>query len=169
MLAAMGSLLPALGIVRDGLGVLHDTKVTDSLNISESACPDIAPIALGRDDLISELTPLAGDALFDVGSSQLKAGATQKLDQLIASIKATPKVVQISIEGHTDNTGTDALNIPLSKARAQRVRDYFVLNGLETIPMAVDGFGATRPVADNSSIAGKAANRRVDVTVTRSE
>lgn len=168
-LAAMGSLLPALGIVRDGLGILHDTKVKDSLNISESACPDVAPQALGRDDLISELTPLAGDALFDVGSSQLKAGAAQKLDQLIADIKATPKVIQINIEGHTDNTGTDALNIPLSKARAQRVRDYFVLNGLETIPMTVDGFGATRPVADNTSVVGKAANRRVDVTVTRSE
>jgi adhesin transport system outer membrane protein len=168
-LAAMGSLLPALGIVRDGLGILHDTKVKDSLNISESACPDIAPDALGRDDLISELTPLAGDALFDVGSSQLKAGAAQKLDRLIADIKATPQVVQITIEGHTDNTGTDALNIPLSKARAQRVRDYFVLNGLEAIPMTVDGFGATRPVADNASVSGKAANRRVDVTVTRSE
>lgn len=168
-LAAMGSLLPALGIVRDGLGILHDTKVKDSLNISESACPDVAPDALGRDDLISELTPLAGDALFDVGSSQLKAGAAQKLDRLIADIKATQKVVQITIEGHTDNTGTDALNIPLSKARAQRVRDYFVLNGLEAIPMTVDGFGATRPVADNTSVNGKAANRRVDVTVTRSE
>ncbi len=168
-LAAMGSLLPALGIVRDGLGILHDTKVKDSLNISESACPDIAPVAMGRDDLISELTPLAGDTLFDVGSSQLKVGAAQKLDQLIADIKTTPKVVQISIEGHTDNTGTDALNIPLSKARAQRVRDYFVLHGLETIPMTVDGFGATRPVADNTSVIGKAANRRVDVTMTRSE
>ena len=69
---------------------------------------------------------------------------------------------------NTDNTGTDTLNIPLSKARAQRVRDYFVLNGLETVPMTVDGFGATRPTADNSTEAGKAANRRVDVTVTRS-
>jgi len=67
------------------------------------------------------------------------------------------------------NTGTDALNISLSKARAQRVRDYFVLNGLEAIPMVVDGLGATHPVADNTTFAGKAANRRVDVTVTRSE
>lgn len=168
-LVAMGSLLPALGIVRDGLGILHDTMVNDSLNISESACPDVAPVAMGRDDLISELTPLAGDALFDVGSSQLKSGATQKLDQLVADIKATPKVVQINIEGHTDNSGTDTLNVPLSKARAQRVRDYFVLNGLEAIPMTVDGFGAARPVADNNTSAGKTANRRVDVTVTRSE
>lgn len=167
-LAAMGSLLPALGIVRDGLGILHEVKVKDSLNISESACPDDAPTAMSRADLISELTPVSGDALFDVGSSELKAGASQKLDALVADIKATKNVVQINIEGHTDNTGAEKLNMQLSKARAQRVRDYFVLNGLETIPMTVDGFGATRPVADNATIAGKAANRRVDVTVTRS-
>lgn len=168
-LAAMGNLLPALQIAREGLGVLHDTKVKDSLNISESACPDIAPVAQGRDDLIRDLTPLSGDTLFDLGSSQLKAGATQQLDQLIAGIKATPKVVEIQIDGHSDNTGTDALNKSLSKARAQRVRDYFVLNGLESIPMLVEGYGSSRPVADNTTEQGRAKNRRVDVTVMRSE
>ncbi len=168
-LAAMGSLLPALGVVRDGLGILHDLKVEDSLKISESACPADAPVAMGREDLISELTPLSGDALFDSGSSELKPTAAATLDRLISSIKATQGVVQITIEGHTDSSGTDALNLPLSKARAQRVRDYFVLNGLETIPMTVDGFGASRPVAENATDAGKAANRRVDVTVTRKQ
>ncbi|WP_323816185.1 TolC family outer membrane protein [Cellvibrio sp. NN19] len=168
-LAAMGSLLPALGIVREGLGILHDTKVNDSLNISESACPDIAPTAMGRDDLISEVTPLAGDALFDLGSSQLKPQAETKLNELVAVIKATPKVVEINIAGYSDNTGTDAVNVPLSKARAQRVRDYFVLNGLEAIPMTVDGFGSADPIADNNTEAGRASNRRVNVTVTRNQ
>jgi adhesin transport system outer membrane protein len=168
-LAAMGSLLPALGIVREGLGILHDTRVEDSLNISESACPTQAPVAMSRDDLISQLTPLSGDALFDSGSSELKRTAAETLDKLIASIKETPGVVQISIAGHTDSRGADALNISLSKARAQRVRDYFVLNGLETIVMSVEGYGSTRPVADNETEAGRAANRRVDVTVTRKQ
>ncbi len=168
-LAAMGSLLPALGIVRDGLGILHDTRVEDSLQISESACPAEAPVAMSRDDLISQLTPLSGDTLFDSGSSELKVTATAALNQLIGSIKAMKGVVQITIEGHTDSTGADALNVQLSKARAQRVRDYFVLNGLEAIPMSVDGLGSARPVADNNTEAGKAANRRVDVTVTRKE
>ncbi|HEX7763367.1 MAG TPA: TolC family protein, partial [Cellvibrio sp.] len=168
-LAAMGSLLPALGIVRDGLGILHDTRVEDSLQISESACPAEAPVAMSRDDLISQLTPLSGDTLFDSGSSELKVTATAALNQLIGSIKAMKGVVQITIEGHTDSTGADELNLQLSKARAQRVRDYFVLNGLEAIPMSVDGLGSARPVADNNTEAGKAANRRVDVTVTRKE
>lgn len=168
-LAAMGKLLSAVGIVREGLDLLENTKVDDSLNITEAACPDDAPVALSRDDLIQEMIPLSGDALFDVNSSELKPSSTQKLDVLIANIKATANVVDIKIVGHTDNTGTDALNIPLSNARAKRVRDYFVLNGLEAIPLSAEGAGATQPVADNTTDAGKAANRRVEVTVTRKQ
>ncbi len=166
-LAAMGKLLPAVGIVREGLNLLDNTQVDDSLNINESACPADAPVAMSRDDLIQEMIPLSGDALFDVNSSELKSSSSQKLDALIANIKATANVVDIKIVGHTDNSGTDALNIPLSNARAKRVRDYFVLNGLESIPMTAEGYGASRPVADNATPAGKAANRRVEVTVTR--
>lgn len=166
-LAAMGKLLAAVGIVREGLDLLENTKVDDSLNITESACPDDAPVAMSRDDLIQEMIPLSGDALFDVNSSELKPSSSQKLDALIANIKATANVVDIKIVGHTDNSGADVLNIPLSNARAKRVRDYFVLNGLESIPMSAEGYGASRPVADNATVAGKAANRRVEVTVTR--
>ncbi len=167
-LAAMGSLLPAVGVVRDGIGILHDAKIDkEDLTITESACPDIAPEALGREALISELTPLSADALFDTNSSKLKPSSISKLDALVANIKATDKVVAIDLVGHTDSTGSDAINIPLSKARAQSVRDYMVLNGLETIPMTVEGKGATSPVADNTTEAGKMANRRVDVIVSR--
>jgi adhesin transport system outer membrane protein len=91
----------------------------------------------------------------------------QKLDALIAQIKATERVVQIKIGGHTDNTGSDMINIPLSKARAEHVRDYLILNGLENINFQADGYGATRPIADNSDETGRLANRRVEVTVTR--
>jgi outer membrane protein, adhesin transport system len=167
-LAAMGSLLPAVGVMREGVGVLQEAKVKDKdLKITDSACPDIAPDALDRNTLISELTPLAADALFDTNSSKLKPSSTSRLDALIAGIKATDQVVAIDIIGHTDSTGSDAINIPLSKARAESVRDYLVLNGLESIPMTVDGKGATVPVADNTTEAGKMANRRVDIVVSR--
>lgn len=167
-LAAMGGLLPAVGVMREGVGVLQEAKVKDKdLKITDSACPDIAPDALDRNTLISELTPLAADALFDTNSSKLKPSSTSRLDALITSIKATDQVVSIDVVGHTDSTGSDAINIPLSKARAQSVRDYLVLNGLESIPMTVDGKGATSPVADNTTEAGKMANRRVDIVVSR--
>jgi adhesin transport system outer membrane protein len=166
-LAAMGKLLPALTIVRDGLKLLGDAEVEQLRVDAASACPTDAPIALTRADLISEMTPISSDALFAVNSSELTPGSTRNLDQLLQKIKDTPKVVEIRVEGHTDNTGSDAINLPLSKSRAQRVRDYLVLNGLELANIRVDGFGSSRPVADNTTESGRAVNRRVEVTVTR--
>lgn len=166
-LAAMGKLLPALTIVRDGLKLLSDTEIEQLRVDAASACPTYAPTALTRTDLISEVTPISSDALFSLNSSELTSGSTRNLDQLLQKIKDTPKVVEIRVEGHTDSSGSDAVNLPLSKARAQRVRDYLVLNGLELMNIRVDGFGSSRPVADNGTETGRATNRRVEVTVTR--
>lgn len=166
-LAAMGKLLPALGIVREGLDLLDNVNIEQLRVDAASACPADAPVALTRADLISEVTPISSDALFAVNSSELSPGAAANLDQLLQKIKATANVVEIRVEGHTDSSGSDAINLPLSKARAQKVRDYLVLNGLEMINIQTDGYGSAKPVADNNTEAGRAANRRVDVNVTR--
>jgi len=166
-MAAMGKLLVTLGISREGLDIFNDVKVKDSLQVNEYACPDLAPAELGRAELITEINSLSADSLFDVNSYKLKPKARQKLDDLITRIKATPKVVNIQISGHTDNTGSDELNAALSKNRAQVVRNYLVVNGLQNIPMSMEGYGASRPVADNATEAGRAANRRVEVSVSR--
>jgi adhesin transport system outer membrane protein len=167
-LAAMGSLLPALNITRETLVQVKDAKVSDNIKIDgTNACPLDVAEGFSRKDLISEMIRLSGDALFDVGSSVLTANAAQKLDALILQIKNTPKVVQIKIEGHTDNTGTDMINIPLSKARAESVKNYFILNGLDQITYQTEGYGATRAVGDNTTDAGRSANRRVEITVSR--
>jgi adhesin transport system outer membrane protein len=147
--------------------MLNDVEAAKVKVDGETACPGDAPVALTRADLISETTPISSDALFATGRSDLGSGAIQTLDQLLQQIKDTPKVVEIRIEGHTDNTGTDMINLPLSKARAQKVRDYMVLNGLETANIHVEGYGASRPVGDNATEAGRSANRRVEVVVTR--
>lgn len=165
-LAAMGKLLPALSIVRDGLSLLDNANVEQLRVDAATACPSDAPVALTRSDLITDVTPISSDALFALNSSVLTLGATGKLDELLKKIKNTPKVVEIRVEGHTDNSGNDAINLPLSKARAQSVRDYLVLNGLEMANIQVAGFGASRPVADNTTESGRAANRRVEVSVT---
>ncbi|RYY04224.1 MAG: agglutination protein [Gammaproteobacteria bacterium] len=167
-LAAMGSLLPALNITRDTLVQVKDAKINDKVKIDgASACPLEVAEGFSRKDLISEVVRLSGDALFDVGSSVLTPNAAQKLDVLIQQIKNTPKVVQIKIEGHTDNSGTDMINIPLSKARAESVKNYFILNGLDQILYETEGYGATRAVGNNETEAGRSANRRVEVTVSR--
>lgn len=167
-LAEMGALLPELKITRESLAQTKDFKVSDKLSSNTgSACPLDVEEGLARKDLISELVRLSGDALFDVNSSVLTSLASQKLDLLVSQIKATPDVVEIKIAGHTDNSGSDMINIPLSKARAESVKNYLILNGLEKITYFTEGYGATKPVADNSNDAGKAANRRVEITISR--
>lgn len=165
-LAAMGQLLPALAIVRDGLGLLDNANVEQLRVDAASACPTDAPIALTRADLVTEVIPVSSDALFAVNSSVLTLNSTGKLDELLQTIKNTPNIMEVRIEGHTDSSGSDAINLPLSKARAQSVRDYLVLNGLEMVNIQVAGYGASRPVADNRTESGRLANRRVDISVT---
>lgn len=165
-LAAMGQLLPALAIVRDGISLLDDTMAERLRVDAASACPADAPIALTRADLISETVPISSDALFALNSSELSPGAAQNLDRLLQQIMDTPNLVAVRIEGHTDTTGSDQINLPLSRARAQSVRDYLILNGLDVGNISVAGYGSARPVADNGTESGRAQNRRVDVTVT---
>jgi len=112
---------------------------------------------------------ISGDALFDVNSAVLTDNASQKLDVLAQQIKNTPKVVQIKIDGHTDNSGTDMINVPLSKARAESVKNYLILNGLDQMNFQTEGYGTTRAVGDNTTEAGRSANRRVEITVSRQQ
>ena len=69
----------------------------------------------------------------------------------------------MTIVGHTDSTGSDAVNNPLSVARANSVRDYLSTRGVDTRRVRTDGRGSREPVADNNSDAGRAHNRRVEI------
>lgn len=167
-LSAMGKLLPALKITRDALSPTKDADVNDTVKVDpDSACPTEVEPGLSRKDLISEVTRLNGDDLFSAGSSALNANAPRSLDKLVEQIKATPNVVQIKIEGHTDNAVSDMINVPLSKARAEHISNYLVLNGVDNISIDTEGYGASRPAADNANEMGRVANRRMEVTVIR--
>ena len=69
------------------------------------------------------------------------------------------------IHGHTDNTGTDAINNPLSQNRASSVLGYLSSQGISSSRMTARGYGSTSPIADNGSAAGREQNRRVEITV----
>lgn len=165
-LTAMGKLLSSLEITPEGVELLKNVNVNDQLDISGSACPDQAPVALGRGQLLSEVNQVDSESLFNAGSSVLKAGAAGTLDQLITAIRKTPDVVEIQIDAHTHNAGSEALNLSLSKARAQRVRDYLVLNGLEVIPMSITSTDA-QSMADNATTPAQKTNNRIEITVNR--
>ena len=69
------------------------------------------------------------------------------------------------IHGHTDNTGNDSINIPLSQNRANSVLNYLSSQGISSSRMTARGYGSTSPIANNSSAAGREQNRRVEITV----
>jgi outer membrane protein OmpA-like peptidoglycan-associated protein len=84
------------------------------------------------------------------------------LDPFASSVRDDPNV-RLTIVGHTDSTGSDRINNPLSIERAQSVRDYLAARGVSPQRVEVAGRGSREPVADNGTDAGRARNRRVEI------
>lgn len=104
-------------------------------------------------------------SLFDSGKSALKAGSTKMLVNSLVGVKAKPGWL-IVVAGHTDNTGNAQLNQTLSQKRAEAVRDWMRDTG--DVPescFAVQGYGASRPIATNDTPDGRALNRRVEISL----
>ncbi|MBN2986414.1 flagellar motor protein MotB [Pseudomonas fluorescens] len=102
-------------------------------------------------------------SLFATGSAQLKPGSTKILINALVDIKAQPGWL-IVIAGHTDATGDPQNNLRLSRARAAAVHAWMQqMGGIPDSCFAVQGFGASQPIARNDTEAGRAANRRVDI------
>ena len=126
---------------------------------------------------VSEITDANGFAgvkvtfdsgiLFKTNSSTLDASANSCISQ-IANVLKENSDVDVAIFGHTDNTGTDAINDPLSLKRAQAVQSKLKGLGVKNIKR-VEGQGSKNPVADNSTAEGKKQNRRVEVYMYASE
>ena len=105
------------------------------------------------------------DVLFDTARYTLKPGAREKLAKVSGIILAHPGL-KIEVEGHTDSVGSDEYNQKLSENRATSVRSYLVEQGIPADKVSAMGFGKTQPVADNSTAAGRQANRRVELVVS---
>jgi OOP family OmpA-OmpF porin len=108
---------------------------------------------------------LSGDANFATDSASLTPKATDTLDQFIqAGQNVTFKSVHVA--GYTDSTGSASHNQKLSERRAQSVMSYLKGHGLHSQSYSAQGFGASNPVASNATTAGRAQNRRVEVSVS---
>lgn len=104
------------------------------------------------------------DVSFDVGRADIKPNFRPILDKFAQGLVANPATT-VRIIGHTDSSGTDAINNPLSVNRAASVRDYLTSHGVGMQRIAIDGRGSHEPIADNSTDAGRAKNRRVEIFV----
>ncbi|WP_298645923.1 OmpA family protein [uncultured Proteiniphilum sp.] len=102
--------------------------------------------------------------LFATNSSTLNTASRTSLDKFATSLQNNPDT-DVKIYGHTDSTGSDAINNPLSQRRAESVYNYLVSKGVSGSRLVSQGFGSTQPVADNNTTAGRAENRRVEVYI----
>lgn len=135
--------------------------------------PEVAPVVAMPAPLIeakpapvpvAEKVSFASEALFDFDQSTLKPQGKAALDQLLGQLTGMDLEVIVTV-GHTDAVGSDAYNQKLSQRRAEAVKAYLVAQGVETSRVYTEGKGETQPVADNTSAAGRAKNRRVTVEV----
>lgn len=107
---------------------------------------------------------IPSDVSFDTNRYDIKSNLRPILDRFATTLNQNP-VTTVTIIGHTDSTGTDAINNPLSVNRAAATRDYLVARGVSSNRIAIDGRGSREPIADNNTYDGRAKNRRVEVFV----
>ena len=117
-------------------------------------------IAVTRTDDNQLKVNVPSDFSFDVGRSDVKANMRPVLDEFAKGLDPN---MQVRIVGHTDSTGSDAINNPLSVRRAESVRDYMSTKGVTGGRVITEGQGSHAPVAGNNTVSGRAQNRRVEI------
>jgi outer membrane protein OmpA-like peptidoglycan-associated protein len=108
---------------------------------------------------------IPSDISFDTNRADIKPNLRPVLDRFATTLNQNPATT-VSIIGHTDNTGSDAINQPLSVERAAHTRDYLTTRGVSATRIVVEGRGENEPIASNDDNAGRARNRRVEIYVS---
>lgn len=142
----------------------------DNIADNEDQCPDSAGTAAnhGCPEIVQPATPvvsaeqLQGPVYFNLGSSRITATYSRKLNAA-AKVLNENNTVNISVEGHADNTGEAKFNQKLSEQRAAAVKKYLVRKGVNADRITTIGYGDKQPAADNNTNAGRAKNRRVEL------
>ena len=145
--------IAATEIAGDKLGVLNNFSINRSADSSE----DLMALSL-----LQELEALPTDKIvFNKNSTTLAESAKEVLDDVAAAILGYNDLV-VEIAGHTDSSGDAVTNLRLSKQRATAVQDYLVEKNVPGSRLSPIGYGETAPISDNDTVAGRAANRRIE-------
>lgn len=102
--------------------------------------------------------------LFDFDKSNIKPEAASILDRLVTFMEEN-RDKKVNLAGHTDSIGTEAYNRALSERRVNSVKQYLVKKGVDASRISGQGFGESKPIADNKTREGRAKNRRVEIKV----
>lgn len=127
---------------------------------SNKGCPEV------KEEHIKQLNDYGKTILFNTGKFTFQEKSYAVLDNMAKVMNQFPNA-KFAIEGHTDNTGTDKINDPLSNDRANAVREYLISKGISASRLSSQGFGSKKPIDDNKTAAGRANNRRTEIKLVK--
>ena len=157
--AAIGGAVGAVG------GNLWSKRMEDKRVAMEQATRNTGiEVARTQDNQLRVNVP--ADFSFDVGRADIRPGMRPVLDQFAQGLDRNS---QVTIVGHTDSTGSDAINEPLSRERADSVRNYLETRGVASSRIQTMGRGSREPIATNDSPEHRAQNRRVEIFLREAE
>jgi outer membrane protein OmpA-like peptidoglycan-associated protein len=159
---ALGTIIGAA--VGGTAGAIIGNQMDKQAEEIESKVPDAKVERVGEGIVVE----FSSNILFGFDKSALSAQAKENLDKLVIVLNEY-KETDIEIQGHTDNTGSEAYNQNLSVERAEEVSDYLADQGISGSRLNIKGFGETTPKYDNDSDAGRTENRRVEFLITANE
>ncbi len=154
------------GVVGGTAGVLIGNKMDKQAQKIEEEIPG-AEVERVDDGIVVTFDENSG-VYFDTSKYNINSKSQQTLDKLISVFKEYPDT-NILVVGHTDSAGSDTYNMTLSKNRANAVTKYLQGHGISSGRLTTNWFGETQPVHDNSTAAGRAKNRRVNVAILPNE
>ncbi|HOP19044.1 MAG TPA: OmpA family protein [Parvularculaceae bacterium] len=145
----------AIGV---GIGVYQDRQ---QAKLRERLAASGVSVTRVGDNIILNMP---SDITFDVNQSDVKPSFYETLNSVSLVLKEYNKTT-ISVLGHADSTGSDEYNMQLSQKRALSVSNYLAAQGVNPGRLSAVGYGESRPIADNSTASGRAANRRVEILI----
>lgn len=148
------------GVAGGVVGNRIDQQIKELKEQTVGSGVDVTEIDGGNAILVN----LPDGVTFDVGSYTIKPAFRNTLDTVSASLQQYPDSL-IDVYGHTDSTGSDSSNQLLSERRAEAVANYMSSRGVNSARIRWQGFGETAPIADNTTMEGRARNRRVEIKI----
>ena len=157
----MGQAAAIGAVVGGGAGLLLDQK---ERRLRQELAGTGVDVGRNPDGSINMVMP---SVTFATSSATIQPKCQAALNNVarVLAEGGTSSKLALVIHGHTDNTGTDAINNPLSQSRANSVMNYLSTQGISSARMSARGYGSSSPIADNSTAAGREQNRRVEITV----
>lgn len=145
----------------DGDGINDEEDRCPKLKgtVENFGCPEIKPEVKKRIEIAAK------NILFNTGKYTLKSSSFKGLNDVVAIMKDNPDML-LAIDGHTDSDGSEEMNQTLSENRANTVKNYLVSKGIDESRITATGHGELKPIATNKTAAGKAQNRRSELTLS---